>query len=261
MNNLSQALWVEFLKARRSKMPLLTALGLSLAPLVGGLFMVILRDPEFARRAGIISTKAQIVAGSADWQTYLGFLAQAQAVGGIILFGLVATWVFGREFADRTVKDWLALPTPRAAIVLSKLVLVAVWAFALTLLMLLVGLGVGNAVALAPVSSEIMARGTLTLAITAVLTLALATPIAFCASAGRGYLAPMGITILVIMFAQILAVMGWGEYFPWSVPALFAGTAGVRTANLGAISFVIVALTSLAGMLVTFAWWEWVDQT
>lgn len=261
MNNLSQALWVEFLKARRSKMPLLTALGLSLAPLVGGLFMVILRDPEFARRAGIISAKAQIVAGSADWQTYLGFLAQAQAVGGIILFGLVATWVFGREFADRTVKDWLALPTPRAAIVLSKLVLVAVWAFALTLLMLLVGLGVGNAVALVPVSSEIMARGTLTLAITAVLTLALATPIAFCASAGRGYLAPMGITILVIMFAQILAVMGWGEYFPWSVPALFAGTAGVQTASLGGTSFVIVALTSLAGMFVTFAWWEWVDQT
>lgn len=146
-------------------------------------------------------------------------------------------------------------------IVLSKLIVVAGWTFVLSALVFVIGLGVGNAVTLAPVPSEIMVRGTLTLAITAVLTIALATPIAFCASAGRGYLAPMGITILVIMFAQILAVMGWGEYFPWSVPALFAGTAGVRTAQLGALSFVIVALTSLAGMIATFAWWEWADQT
>ncbi|MBI5300856.1 MAG: ABC transporter permease [Chloroflexi bacterium] len=260
MNNLSQALWVEFLKVRRSKMPLLTALGFSIAPLVGGLFMVILRDPEFARRAGLISAKAQIAAGSADWQTYLGFLAQAEAIGGIVLFGLVATWVFGREFADRTVKDWLALPTARSVIVMSKLIVVAVWTFALSALSFIIGLGVGNAVALAPAPIEILVQGGATLAITSVLTIALVTPIVFSASAGRGYLPPMGITILAILFAQVLAVMGWGEYFPWSVPALFAGTAGVQTANLGAISFVIVALTSLAGMLATFMWWERADQ-
>jgi ABC-2 type transport system permease protein len=49
------ALWVETLKARRSKVPWLTALGFSLAPLVGGLFMIILKDPERARSMGLIS--------------------------------------------------------------------------------------------------------------------------------------------------------------------------------------------------------------
>ncbi|MBI5650343.1 MAG: ABC transporter permease [Chloroflexi bacterium] len=260
MNNLSQSLWVEFLKARRSKMPVLTALGFSLAPIVGGLFMIILRDPEFARRAGLISAKAQIAAGSADWQTYLGLLAQAEAIGGIILFGLIATWVFGREFADRTVKDWLALPTARAAIVASKLIVVAAWTLALSALNFGIGLIIGNAVALAPAPIEIFWRGGITLAITALLTIALVTPIVFFASAGRGYLPPMGITILLIIFAQILAAMGWGEYFPWSVPALFAGVAGEHTAQLGASSFVIVALTSVAGIIATFVWWERADQ-
>ncbi|MCB0164446.1 MAG: bacitracin ABC transporter permease, partial [Anaerolineae bacterium] len=79
MRNLVPAVWVELLKVRRSRMPLFTLLGFALAPLAGGFFMIVLKDPDLARRVGIISAKAQIVAGAADWPTYLGFLAQATA--------------------------------------------------------------------------------------------------------------------------------------------------------------------------------------
>src|SRR3954462_7310088 len=109
------ALWAEALKARRSKVPWLTALGFSLAPLVGGLFMIILKDPERARSMGLISAKAQLTVGVADWPTYFGLLAQATAVGGAMLFSLLTAWVFGREFSDRTAKELLANPTPRSA--------------------------------------------------------------------------------------------------------------------------------------------------
>jgi len=54
MNNLLQAIWVEFLKARRSKMPLFTALGFAMVPLGGGFFMIVLKDPDMARRVGLI---------------------------------------------------------------------------------------------------------------------------------------------------------------------------------------------------------------
>lgn len=81
-----------------------------------------MKDPDLARRLGLISAKAQIVAGSADWPTYLGFLAQATAVGGILLFALIGSWVFGREYSDRTISDLLPLPTPRRSIVLAKFV-------------------------------------------------------------------------------------------------------------------------------------------
>ena len=43
MNNITQAIWAELLKARRSKMPLVTVLAFSLAPFVGGFFMVVLK--------------------------------------------------------------------------------------------------------------------------------------------------------------------------------------------------------------------------
>lgn len=261
MSPITQALWVELLKARRSRMPLLTALGFSLAPFAGGFFMIVMKDPDLARRLGMISAKAQIVAGTADWPTYLGLLAQATAIGGIILFSFISSWVFGREYADHTIKDLLALPTPRYVVVLAKFILVMLWSATLTAVIYFIGLGVGLAVALPPTSAGIIWQGTITMAITACLTIALATPIAFFASAGRGYLPPMGAAILAVILAQIVAATGWGEYFPWSVPALYAGMAGPAYAHLGIVSYIIVLLAGLLGMVGTFVWWAWADQT
>ena len=46
MSNVRVALWAETLKARRSKVSLLSAAAFAILPLVSGLFMVILKDPE-----------------------------------------------------------------------------------------------------------------------------------------------------------------------------------------------------------------------
>lgn len=260
MTNILQTVYVEGLKARRSRMPWLTGLGFSLVPLVGGFFMIILKDPELARRAGLISAKAQIFAGVADWQTYLNLLAQATAVGGIILFSLISTWVFGREFSDRTQKDLLALPTSRSSFVLAKFFVILIWSVLLTGLIYLIGLVVGNAIALPQPPAEVFQQGTITLAVTAAMTIALVTPIAFVACAGRGYLAPMGAAILVLALAQVIAIAGWGEYFPWSIPGLYAGFVGEQSAKLGIASYLIVTLTSLSGITATLFWWQLADQ-
>ena len=255
------ALWAEALKARRSKVPWLTALGFSLAPLVGGLFMIILKDPERARSMGLISAKAQLAAGVADWPTMLSLLAQATAVGGGLLFTLVTTWVFGREFSDHTAKELLALPTPRAAIVAAKFVVVGMWAAGLTALVLVLGLVVGAAVGLPGWSPALLWRAAGAQVVTAVLTLALMTPVALLASAGRGYLPPLGWAFLTSFLAQILAAIGWGAWFPWSVPALFSEIAGPRARQIGLQSYVVVGVTFVIGLAGTFMWWNRVDQT
>jgi ABC-2 type transport system permease protein len=255
MNNLAQAVWVELLKARRSIVPLLTALGIALIPLGGGFFLIVLKDPEMALQMGLISTKAKIMMGVADWKTYLNFLNTAAAVG-IIFFSFVVSWVFGREYSDRTVKDLLALPTSRSAIVFAKFVVIAFWSAGLTVLMVLVGLCVGASVGLPPVPLQVILQGGVTLAITACLTIVLITPIAFFASAGHGYLAPMAFALLAMGLSQFVAMAGWGEYFPWAIPAVYS-----QSGELGWVSIVIVILTSLVGLAATFAWWELADQT
>ena len=143
MNGLRAALATEWLKARRSRVPWLVLAGFSMVPLVAGLFMVILKDPEGARRMGLLGAKAELAAGTADWPTMLGMLAQAVAVGGAILFAFLTSWVFGREFADRTLRGLLASPTSRGAIVVAKAIVVGVWGLAITAWVVVFGFAVG----------------------------------------------------------------------------------------------------------------------
>lgn len=260
MTALSQAISVEMHKARRSKMPIVTALGFMLLPLVGAFFMIVLKDPELARRMGIISSKAQMIAGGADWQTYLGMLAQGTGIGGVILFSLIGIWVFGREYSDHTLKDLLALPTPRSAIVVGKLIVIWVWCAALIVMALIVGLIVGNLIALPQIPLAEMMQAGVRIAVTGLLTLSVIMPIVFFANAGRGYLPAFGAAMLVVFLSQIIAAAGWGEYFPWSIPALYAGMAGPEYANLGIVSFVLVIVAGLIGIAATLAWWQFADQ-
>lgn len=254
------AIWVEALKARRSRMPWITALGFSLAPLMGGLFMMILKDPDWARRFGLITAKAQITAGTADWPTYLGLLIQAVAVGGLIVFGLVAIWVFGREYSDRTVTDLLALPTSCGAIVAAKFIVLAAWSAVLTVLVYALGLGIGASVGL-PGWSPVLAVGSAArILVIAGLTVCLVTPFTWVASAGRGYLPPIGAMFLAIFLSQVIAALGWGAYFPWSVPALSSGVAGPSGQHVGTSSCLLVVLTGVAGITGTYAWWRFADH-
>ncbi len=261
MNGFLAALWSEALKMRRSRVPLFTAMGLSVAPLVAGLFMIILKDLDAARSMGLISAKAQLLAGVADWPTFFSILAQAVAVGGAILFAIVTAWVFGREFSDRTAKELLALPTSRASIVAAKFLVIGVWTFLLSVLVLLIGLVVGELVVIPGWSPELLRSASLDVIGSAALTIALLPFVALLASSGRGYLPAFGWTVLTVALAQIAAVMGWGDWFPWSIPALFSGAAGPRAELLGTHSYVIVLFASLAGLAATFHWWRTADQT
>lgn len=258
MRNLIDMIWIEVRKATRSRMPLFTALGFLLLPLVDAFFMIILKDPVFARQAGLIGAKAQLMAGTADWPTFLSVLAQAIAVGGIFLFSLIGTWVFGREFADGTVKDLLAVPVPRSTILLAKFIVVMLWSLILTVLIYLTGLLLGLWVGLPQGSWAVIVEGSAAVAITTGLVIVVMTPVALFASIGRGYLLPTGITILFVLFANVLAVIGWGDYFPWAVPALYAEAAG--SANLVAASYWLVVLTGLLGMAGTYLWWRYADH-
>ncbi len=261
MNNFPAALWTETLKMRRSKVPLFTAIGFSIVPLVGGLFMIILKDPEAAKSMGLISAKAQLMAGVADWTAFFNIIAQAVAVGGAILFAIVTAWIFGREFSDRTAKELMALPTSRETIIGAKFVVVAVWTFALSLFVFGFGLVIGKWVVIPGWSTELLRTAFVDILGSAVLTIMLLPFVALAASMGRGYLPAFGWTIFTVAMAQIAAVTGWGDWFPWSIPALFSGAVGPRVEQLGLHSYMIIILSSIIGLAATFYWWRNADQT
>src|SRR5918995_1018061 len=261
MTNFQSALWAETLKARRSKVPWLAAIGFTLAPLMDGLFMFIMKDPERAREMGLLSVKAQMAMSTAEWGTFFSVLSQAIAIGGSIVFSIVTAWIFGREFSDHTAKDLIALPTSRENIVTAKLLVIAAWVFAVSLWLYLIGLLIGSLVDIPGWTTELAWQSFIDILATAGMTLLLMTPVAFIASMGRGYLPPLGWAVLMIFFSQIIAATGWGDWFPWAVPALFSGAAGPRGSLIGVHSYVLVMLASMAGLAATFYWWRNADQT
>ena len=257
MNNLSDMIWIELRKAIRSRMPLWTALGSLFMPLGIAFLIFVARNPEISQKLGLISAKANLVAYAAtDWPAYLGLFGQIIAAGGFFLFVLVISWVFGREFADGTLKDMLAVPVPRSSILLAKFIVVAVWSVGLSLVIFIAGLVMGALIKLPGGSQPVILQGSALVVITAGLVIAVVLPFAFFASVGRGYLLPMGVAVLALMMANLVAVLGWGEYFPWAVPGLFAQGKGA----LPPVSYWIVFLTGLAGMLATYLWWKYADQ-
>jgi len=128
MPDLANMLWIETRKALRSKMPLWTALGSLFVPLGIGFLIFIAKHPEFSEKLGLVAAKANLTAYYAtDWPAYMAVYGGVISAAGLFLFILVLTWIFGREFSDGTVKDLLAVPVPRASIVLAKFVVAVIW--------------------------------------------------------------------------------------------------------------------------------------
>lgn len=92
------------------------------------------------------------------------------------------------------------------------------------------------------------------------LTILLSTPVAFFACLGRGYLSALGFVVSAIVLAQIIAVTGYGHYFPWAVPALYSKITGSISPPLEPISYILVVLTSILGLTGTLLWWRYADH-
>ena len=258
MNDLSAMIWVEMRKALRSKMPLGTVLGSLFMPLGIGFLIFVSRNPDISQKLGLISAKANLMAYSAtDWPTYLGLSGMIIAAGGFLLFLLIISWVFGREFTDRTLKDMLAVPVLRSSILLAKFIVVAVWSAGLTIVIFIASLITGALIQLPGGSLSVVLHGSAVALISSGLAIMVVLPFALLASVGRGYLLPIGVAILASMMTQVVSLIGWGDYFPWAVPGLFAQGKG----SLPPISYVIVLLTGLAGMIGTYLWWMRADQS
>lgn len=255
------AISAEFTKNKHSRIRWVTFIAFAIAPIMGGLFMHLMKDGGQEGLSGILKSKAVMMSIEANWDSYLGILSQAVGVGGVLLFGFVASWLFGREYSDGTAKDLLALPISRTKILNAKYVYYIVWSFALVIFNLLLGLLIGLLFQLEGWNVSMFFDNLTVYFITTILIILLNTPIAFFALWGKGYLLPLGVVALLLVFSQIIGAMGLGAYFPWSIPALYSGSGGEEfKMQLNTMSFVILIATSIIGYLGTVIWWKYADQ-
>jgi ABC-type transport system involved in multi-copper enzyme maturation permease subunit len=248
---LPTVLGTELLKLRRSKVTWLTWLAFSIMPVVGGLFMWILKEPDRARALGLLGAKAQVAGGSADWPSFFAALAQMTGVGGMILTAVITTYVFGREYADGTAKNMLALPVRRESFVIAKLIVVALWFAVLVAAIFVEGVAIALALDLPGFSPGLLGRAARDVALCAAMCCLLVPPVAWIAALGRGYLPPLGFAIFTLVLGNVFAATGWGKWFPYSIVPLYTGIAGPRVSVLEPGSYVVVLLLFAAGVAAT----------
>jgi ABC-2 type transport system permease protein len=261
MNSQISALKAEFIKTKHAKIFLISFITFALVPVMGGFFMLVLQNPETAEKASLLNAKMEAMNVTADWDAQFMIVTQGIGIGGIMVFGFIISWIFGREYSDGTVKDLLALPVSRIKILNAKFIMYFFWSFALAFSNLLFGILLGIVLRLPGFESHIFLMHLQEYGITSLLTVLLGTPIAFFAMWGKGYLAPLGCVALVLVFSQIIAAVGYGHYFPWAVPALYSGAGGEYKAQLNGISYLMVLLTAVAGYYAATVYWKYADQT
>ena len=261
MKSLQTAIWVEYLKICKSRVFWLSVVFFAFTPCMFSLLFFVQQYPDIASKLGMIGTKASMLRfGKADWPNYFNILNQGIAAISLIGFGFITSWVFRREYTERTLKDIIALPILRTYIVISKFVIIFVWSVILSIVFIGIGILCGIAIKIPDWSNGIILEYLNKFLIIALLSTLLFSPVAFLASFTNGYLLPIGFVILTMIMANFSGLVGLGPYFPWAIPGIYSLPSGTENMHLGLISYSILSITCILGVIATIAWWKYADQ-
>lgn len=176
-----------------------------------------------AARSGNAAVLARLgdLADGTPWEIYLGGATQITGAAGVLAAGVVLSWIVGREFADGTVTGLFGLPVSRGQIAVAKSLVYLGWAATISVVLLPILLGGGLLLGLGAIGpTEVASAGRV--AVLGFCSALVATPAAFFATLGRGYLTGIAATVVVVASAQIAVLAGAGFWFPVATAALWA---------------------------------------
>jgi len=244
---MNAAIRVEALKLVRSPVGTIGTLALvaGTLALLGGITATLADgNPALTGKLGAAATL--------DWNGLLASAAQITAAGGLLGFGVVLSWIFGREFTDGTITGLFALPVSRSRIALAKLTVYAAWSIAVSVLLTLGILALGFLLHYGTPTTDDWAhlarQGTL-----AILTAAVAVPVAWIASVTRSLLASVGGAIALVIIAQVGVLSGAGGWMPFAAPALWAMSSGTAVTPVQLSLAIAVSVTFAALTCATWA--------
>lgn len=243
----------EFLKLHRARVHWFTLGALMMGPLGLALFMWIAMEPDRAATLGLLGAKADLSGIEPTWASYSGFLVQIVGTGGMLLLAFIVAYVFGREYDEGTAKNLLALPVARHWFVLAKFVVAGAWWLAIVVAMLAEAVLIGLALGLPGFSATVVVQTVGNALLAAAISFLLVPVVAWITVWGRGFMAPLGFALGMLLLGNVFGSTGWAAWFPWSIVPLLVGSVGPAVSSLPAGSYIVVALTFAVGILGTIA--------
>lgn len=233
---------LEFMKVKRSPLILLSVLGISIVPLLMGAVMPKTTD-------------------GLEGVTFAGFIEDVQMVNlmimGILMFGLITSYTYSKEFEEDTLKSTLAIPVRRSRLLLDKFIVVFAWVLGLLLLNVLEVVVIAMIFGLSGLNFSAFATAVGMAIRDTLIFMPLLTPIMFVTLLVRKYVAGIVFSITVVV-VNIVALSSevYYAYYPYTIPLFLAGPVPDNMVLSVPLSVVILAMTGIFGALGSLVYFQ-----
>lgn len=234
---------MEFLKLKRSKIFLLSLLGSILPPLL--MFIAVTAFDE-GQTFEVLFTNVNM---------YMS------AMFAVMIFAIIISYLFGREYNEHTLKTMLTIPVSRTKFLASKYVMFLVWIVILTVVTSVSTLIFGFVAGLDGFSINLFLESFAQLLYANVLLYLTFSPFVFISLLITNMVPAMvgGATLSLVN----LMVYGqnWAPFVPWVCPYLIAsGEIAEYSASI-TVSYAVILATFLAGLAVSYLYFTKTDVT
>ena len=236
-------LYCEFLKLKRSKMFLISVLGAMVAPIMvfAGLIKAKITEPD------------KII-------TYLDMLAQTNLyvllLFGVIVYGVIAAFLFSREYTENTLKLVLTVPVSKGAFLITKLLMLFLWMMILTAVAwvsTLVLSIVGNA---AEFNVNVIIQSLEEYFLGSFLLYFSMSPFVFLTLWHKNLVSPIIAAATVVLGNVALANQDLAVLFPWTSPYLIASGDIAKYHYSIETALVIIFAVSVIGFFASFIYFK-----
>ena len=232
---------MEFLKLKRSRIFLLSLLGAVLPPLL--MFIAVTSFDE----------------GQTFEALFTNVNMYMSAMFAVLIFAIIISYLFGREYNEHTLKTMLTIPVSREKFLASKYIMFLVWIVILTVVTSISTLAFGFAAGLEGFSIKIFAEGFAQLLYANVLLFLSFSPFVFVSLFITNMVPAMiggaGLALVNLMvYGQ-----NWAPFVPWVCPYLIASGEIAEYTTSITVSYGVILATFVIGLVISYIYFTKTD--
>ncbi len=227
---------IEFLKLKRSKIFLLSVLGAILPPLL--MFIAVTSFDE----------------GQTFEALFTNVNMYMSAMFAVLIFAIIISYLFGREYNEHTLKTMLTIPISRGKFLMSKYVMFLVWIVILTVITSVSTLIFGFAAGLEGFTLNLFADSFAELLYANVLLFLTFSPFVFLSLFITNMVPAMVGGAALSLVNLMVYGQNWAPFVPWVCPYLIASGEIAEYATSISVSYGVILATFVIGLVISYVY-------
>ena len=234
---------MEFLKLKRSNIFLLSLIGAILPPLL--MFIAVFAFDE----------------GHTFELLFSNVNMYMSALFAILLYAIMISYLFGREYNEHTLKTMLTIPVSRGKFLLSKYVMFLVWILILTVVTTLSTMVLGFVAGLDGFSLKLFIDSFAQLLFANVLLFLTFSPFVFISLFITNMVPAMVGGAGLALVNMMIYGQTWAPYVPWVCPYLIASGEIAEYSSSITLSYAVILATFAMGLVISYIYFTKTDVT